>query len=442
MATLVDTTYDLPDTLNYKARVLITDSPTSTGNILRVRMFIIRGSGTGRYSSVSTNVWSIAATSKTTQTGPLSYDFRGTSEGYQLEIADETFTYTIAQGSQANVTVRTKFSTSADNLGPFDKSNSVVIYPLVTTPAPTAPTFLSATTSSPTQISLSWSGATGSIDNYGIFYSTSSMSVPSSPQFTTSGTETTYIDTTATAGQYRYYWVRAQGPGGNSSWYPTSAQGGAGGLMPIQYVVYYTNSYGSNGSSQETVNSGNSGTFPSPGSRSGYVFNGWNNNSSYTPGSQTPAISSTTTYSANNAWTLLSPGFVDESVTGTLYIGQTIESTGNSSVSATNTTSYALQYSGTGLNPTWLSINPSSGDLSGSTNVPGLYTFRVAATGTGGTVYSGTLTINVFYPGRRTNSTFGQSTITTAKRWDGSQWVALTQMKRWNGSSWVNISNL
>lgn len=317
----------------------------------------------------------------------------------------------------------------------------------VATPAPTAPTSLTASSNSSDGINLSWSGATGSITNYGIWYNTSSTGAPSTssaPDFTSTGT--TYTDTGAGSGVTRYYWVRAQGPGGNSAWYPTSGSSGISGtrIAPITYyTVSFTNSYGGNGAiASQQVASGSSGTFPNPGNRPGYTFTGWNNNSNYTPGSSTPTVSGATSYTADTGWVALAPGFTDETVTSQLFINQAIESTANSSVSASNTTSYTLQSAGSGLNPlSWLSINTSTGALSGSTNVIGQYTFRVAAAGISTTSYSNTITINVVYPGKRIDSSFSQAAMTTAKRWDGSQWVALTQMKRWNGSSWVNVAN-
>lgn len=211
---------------------------------------------------------------------------------------------------------------------------------------------------------------------------------------------------------------------------------------PVQIPVTFNNSYGSNGTTSQNVGYGLSTTFPSPGTRPGYSFTGWNNNSSYYVGATTPTVYSATSYSADYGWVVLSPGFVDESVTSQLYINQTIESTANYTVSATNTTSYSIQAYGAGLNPmSWLTINASTGALSGSTNVPGTYTFRVAATGISTTTYSNVITVTVVYPGKRTNSTFGQAPFETAKRFDGGQWIPLTSMKRWDGSAWVNLSN-
>lgn len=276
------------------------------------------------------------------------------------------------------------------------------------------------------------------------------------------------------------------------------------------YTVTYSNQYGSNGTTSQSVLEGSSGTFPDPGSRSNYTFAGWDY--SYSAGTSTPSIYSNTTYTAQwtplqwtvsysgnggsvgtssdsvsrgsglyltsasrsgysfngwytsssggsyvggngsyyvpssdialyAQWTLLAPGFTDESVANTLVINQNINSTGNSSVSATNTASYSIQYV-SGLNATaWLSIN-NSGQLSGSTSTAGSYTFRIGATSsTGTTTYSNNITITVVYPGKRINSSLGQSQFTTAQRYTGTQWTPLTIMRRWNGSSWIDLTN-
>lgn len=77
---------------------------------------------------------------------------------------------------------------------------------------------------------------------------------------------------------------------------------------PVSYTVSYSNPYGSAGNSSESVLSGNSGTFPNPGSRTNYTFNGWENNSSYYPGASTPQITGPTTYTATSAsWTYVPP---------------------------------------------------------------------------------------------------------------------------------------
>lgn len=206
---------------------------------------------------------------------------------------------------------------------------------------------------------------------------------------------------------------------------------------PITYTAYFY----SDGSlyTTRTATYGNSVTMPSI-SKTGYTFNGWSyGGGTYFPNNNGPAMYSDQSYTA--LWVAASPGFTDENVSATLYLNQDISNTADSSVSATNTTSYSIQYVTGGLNPTsWLLID-ANGNLSGSTNIVGTYTFRIAATGTGGTTYSSNKTINVIYPGRKTNATLGQDQISIARRYDGSSWQNLTIMKRWNGSSWVDITN-
>jgi uncharacterized repeat protein (TIGR02543 family) len=207
-------------------------------------------------------------------------------------------------------------------------------------------------------------------------------------------------------------------------------------------AISYTAYFYSDGSLYTTRSAtyGNSVTMPSI-SKSGYTFNGWSyGGNTYFAGQNGAAMYSDQSYTA--LWTENAPEFQDQNVTSTLYINQNIQDTADFSVSATNATSYTIEFVSGGQNPTsWLSIN-NSGNLSGGTNVVGTYTFRIKATSsTGSFVYSSTKTIQVIYPGRRTNNTLGQDQITIAKRWNGSGWQDITFMKRWNGSSWVDLTN-
>lgn len=209
----------------------------------------------------------------------------------------------------------------------------------------------------------------------------------------------------------------------------------------IWNAISYTASFYSDGSlyTTRTATYGNSVTMPSI-SKTGYTFNGWTyGGNTYYIGNNGAPMYSNQTYTAQ--WTQNAPTFQDQNITATLYLNQNIQDTADYSVSATNATSYAIQYISGGLNPTgWLAID-NSGNLSGATNVVGTYTFRIAATGGGQTVYSNDKSIQVIYPGRKTNATLGQDQISTAKRYDGSSWQNITLMKRWNGSSWVDITN-
>lgn len=404
----------------------------------RIRYFL-NGSSTQTlaYFFDTTNQISMPTTSLTIGSGTVTipHDENGTRTVTFSAFADAVVNSTSPIKTPINTTV----------------TGSVTLPAIPRTPPPTSPTYLYASSNSSTGIDLYWGGATGEGITYGIYYSSSASATPSSgtsPIFTT--TNTYYTDTSVSRDTYRYYWVRAQNSSGNSAWYPSG--NGISGISPTLRTVNFNNTYGSNGSSSVDVLNGNTTTFPNPGTRSGYSFVGWNNNSQYVPGASTPAVFSNTTYSADNGWEVLAPGFTDQSVTGQLYINQTIQSTANNTVSATNTATYQIQYWGSGLNPTdWLSIN-NSGVLSGSTNKVGSYTFRIAATSSNNvTTYSNTITINVVYPGKRTNSLLSPTPLVTAKRYDqnSQQWVPLTLMKRFVGigqpgadaNGWKHISD-
>lgn len=144
------------------------------------------------------------------------------------------------------------------------------------TPAPTAPTSLSASTNSSDGVNLSWSGATGSITNYGIWWNFSASGAPSSgssPDFTTSSTS--YTDTGLAQDSARYYWVRAQGPGGNSAWYP--AGDGVYGFRTLPQSRYYFAGEGADYLSYSDSGLYNNGStiYLPYASRTGYTFGGW-----------------------------------------------------------------------------------------------------------------------------------------------------------------------
>lgn len=146
--------------------------------------------------------------------------------------------YAYSAGTSASMTL-----TAADGagglIGTATESHTFTLF-AEPTPAPTAPTSLSASSNNSAGVNLSWSGASGSISSYGIWWNTTSSGAPSpgsSPDFTTNSTETTnraYTDTGIAQGSTRYYWVRAQGTGGNSAWYPTGS--GISGYRSYPYV--------------------------------------------------------------------------------------------------------------------------------------------------------------------------------------------------------------
>lgn len=207
----------------------------------------------------------------------------------------------------------------------------------------------------------------------------------------------------------------------------------------------WTVSFNGNGGttpSSITVTQGQSLTLPNS-TRTGYTLNGWYTaasggsyvgtyNTSYTPSSNI------TLYAQ---WTANAPGFTDETIVGQIYLNQDIADAGDNNVSATNATSYAIVYVSGGQDPTsWLSIN-SSGVLSGSTDIVGTYSFKIDATGPGGTTSSNNKTLNVVYAGERFDASLNPVQISTAKRYDGANWIDITIMRRYDGTNWVDITN-
>lgn len=212
-----------------------------------------------------------------------------------------------------------------------------------------------------------------------------------------------------------------------------------GQWTPIQYTIFFQENGGTN-VSDITANSGSNVTLPTT-TRSGYSFGGWFSNSALTIG---PFTSWTVT--ANQTlyakWTLLAPGFTDESVTPSLLLNQDIATAADRSVSATNAVDYEIVYGGSALSPvSWLSIN-ASGELSGSTNITGTYSFIINAINAEGVKTPSSIkNITVTYPGKRINAALGTNNITNAKRYDGANWVSITSMKRFDGTDWIDITN-
>jgi glucosylceramidase len=106
--------------------------------------------------------------------------------------------------------------------------------------APAAPTSLTATATSSTQINLSWTASTTTGVTYSVFRSTTSGFTPGSGNQITSGVSaTTYTDTGLTASTTYYYMVEAVDSAGTS---PASNQatattqaGGSGGISTTHY---------------------------------------------------------------------------------------------------------------------------------------------------------------------------------------------------------------
>ena len=145
------------------------------------------------------------------------------------------------------------------------------------------------------------------------------------------------------------------------------------------------------------------------------------------------AINYTTGFSYDDTPPTPAPSFTDTTVVGGI-LGKSY----SDGVAANTTTSYALA---SGSLPPGLSLNTSSGAITGTPTQQGSFTFAINASGGGGTTGSGNLTIQILPPGNRRNSSDFASNLAVAKRYNGTSWVNLTTMKRFNGTAWENITN-
>jgi uncharacterized repeat protein (TIGR02543 family) len=277
-----------------------------------------------------------------------------------------------------------------------------------------------------------------------------------------SGSTFTFPSAGSKTGYYYYWYLNGSGSAyveGQTSPAVTSPQNWIASWFANTYQLSYDANGGSVSPSSKFVTYNSSiGSLPTP-SRSGYSFLGW-----YTSPSGGSQVTSSTTYTtAGNStiyarWQANPPGWTDQTVSSPITIDKNISAYSDSTVSASGATSYTI-YHLSGPQPTtnWLSIND-SGQLSGSTNIVGTYTFYVTATNPSGSVNSSNITISVIYPGKRISSSLSPASFEAARRYvgpftqttnanganvtaDSSGFVSLTRMKRWNGSSWVAIEN-
>jgi hypothetical protein len=128
------------------------------------------------------------------------------------------------------------------------------------------------------------------------------------------------------------------------------------------------------------------------------------------------------------------PSFTDTAVVGGM-LGRAYAD----GVAANTTTSYAVAAGGS--LPPGLSLNTTTGAITGTPTQQGSFTFAINASGGGGTTGSGNLTIQISPAGNRRNSSGFDSNLAVARRYNGTSWVNLTTMRRFNGTSWVNIIN-
>jgi hypothetical protein len=115
---------------------------------------------------------------------------------------------------------------------------------------------------------------------------------------------------------------------------------------------------------------------------------------------------------------------------GTAYTG---------SIAAHNAVSYSVA---SGAIPTGLTLNTTTGAITGTPTVPGVFTFTLRATGptgtgvpTGFSTTTATQTVTILGGGRVWNGT--AFVAGTTKVWNGTDFVSSTT-KVWNGSDWVS----
>jgi hypothetical protein len=122
------------------------------------------------------------------------------------------------------------------------------------------------------------------------------------------------------------------------------------------------------------------------------------------------------------------PEYTDSSVASTAVLG-TAYSDG---VAAIEAASYSIF---SGALPNGLSLNTSTGAITGTPTTSGTYTFIIRATNVTGSTNTGTLEITVTSGSRLWNGTTFVSGDT--KAWNGTAFVSTTT-KVWNGSAWIN----
>jgi hypothetical protein len=138
--------------------------------------------------------------------------------------------------------------------------------------------------------------------------------------------------------------------------------------------------------------------------------------------------------------------FVDTDQTVTVnpptpvFTDSTVFSTGNvgtfysDSVSAIDATSYLIF---SGAIPDGLTLNTSTGTITGTPTIPGIFNFVIRATNVTGNADTETITITVLSGAKVWDGT--SFVAGTTKVWDGTSFVS-SITKVWNGSEWVSAS--
>lgn len=124
------------------------------------------------------------------------------------------------------------------------------------------------------------------------------------------------------------------------------------------------------------------------------------------------------------------PVFSDGSINSSARVGIAY----SDSVSASETASYSVVAAPNNL-PPGLSLNTSTGAITGTPTTPGTYSFRIRATNVTGSTDTAVLTITVISSARVWNGS--AFVVAQARVWNGSAFVTGT-IRVWDGTAWVN----
>ncbi|MDR3711036.1 MAG: fibronectin type III domain-containing protein [Capsulimonadaceae bacterium] len=151
----------------------------------------------------------------TASTGASSYNiFRGTSLGGEAQITTSPVTVTTTSYTDLAVSTGTVYYYYVTAVGASGQSSGSNEQSATTAPA--APT-LAAPAAGNGQVVLSWSEATGqTVTSFNIYRGLSAGGESTTPIASTSGTSTTYTDTSVTNGATYYYYMTAVNSGGES----------------------------------------------------------------------------------------------------------------------------------------------------------------------------------------------------------------------------------
>ena len=400
----------------------------------------------------------------------------GSTSGPSLSSGGSSWSYSFARTAPLTVGVyfgfsryipysygsSTTLSVSANGVGSgFLTSTTVSVnVPLFSQPVPqipSPPTSISASTNRTDGINISWSGASGTITSYGVWWGPT-PTASSNPDFTvfTSSTSGSVFDSGAPVGS-RNYWVRSQRDGvGNSAWVPVNGVTGTRLVgLPVFSDTTVTGNWvvGKNYDTapDRTVFASDTNQYtvltadPSINS-----FPHWLSINSSGQISGTPTASGTFTFRAQASGdggttpssniTIVVHGalsWIDETladgIKGVPY---------SDSVNAANATAYAISPA-FNLSTTGLSFNQLSGLIAGTPKEIASYTFTITASNPGDSI-SKQFTISFKSGGRRMQDG-SPVTVENKKRFDSAtnQWVDIVTAKRFsaNANQWIDISN-